>query len=255
MNPTPHRTALLVASLSAVLGTREARAQLNWSFDNGTAGWSITDFTCGNYQAPLGTFDVNWFPTNGDVGGHISRNDPSSNCFFFSAPTPSLGNLTRCSGGTLHFSLKSTHRTWAEDNVVIFKGANNVLLLAQVAPLPLTAWSRYHIPIAPASFRRGSRNGPVPTQPEFDAVLTNVTNLWIAAEYGSEVEETTSLDSVRLGCACIADFNCDGAANSQDFFDFLASFFASDPAADTNADDTINSQDFFDFLAVFFSGC
>jgi hypothetical protein len=62
----------------------------------------------------------------------------------------------------------------------------------------------------------------------------------------------------RWGCTnppCAGDFNLDGFLNSQDFFDFLAAFFAVQPAADFNHDSTINSQDFFDFLAAFFSGC
>jgi hypothetical protein len=58
-----------------------------------------------------------------------------------------------------------------------------------------------------------------------------------------------------LGVPCRADFNRDGGVNSQDFFDFLAPFFANDPAADFNADGAVNSQDFFDFLAAFFQGC
>jgi len=41
--------------------------------------------------------------------------------------------------------------------------------------------------------------------------------------------------------------------NSQDFFDFLTSFFAG--AADFNNDGITNSQDFFDFLTAFFQGC
>jgi hypothetical protein len=52
-----------------------------------------------------------------------------------------------------------------------------------------------------------------------------------------------------------ADFDADGAVNSQDFFSFLAAFFAADLAADFNADGVVSSQDFFDFLGVFFSGC
>ena len=57
------------------------------------------------------------------------------------------------------------------------------------------------------------------------------------------------------GNSCRADFNNDAALNSQDFFDFLGAFFASDGAADFNADGFINSQDFFDFLGAFFAGC
>ncbi len=52
-----------------------------------------------------------------------------------------------------------------------------------------------------------------------------------------------------------SDFNHDGLLNSQDFFDFLVPFFAGSPASDFNHDGLLNSQDFFDFLAAFFAGC
>jgi fibronectin-binding autotransporter adhesin len=54
---------------------------------------------------------------------------------------------------------------------------------------------------------------------------------------------------------CSADFNSDGVANSQDFFDYLTAFFAGAPSADFNHNAVVNSQDFFDFLAAFFAGC
>jgi glucose/arabinose dehydrogenase len=55
-------------------------------------------------------------------------------------------------------------------------------------------------------------------------------------------------------CAC--DWNTDFVLNSQDFFDFLTSFFANE--GDFNQDGSTNSQDFFDFLSCFFKppqGC
>jgi hypothetical protein len=57
----------------------------------------------------------------------------------------------------------------------------------------------------------------------------------------------------RQHAPCPADFNHSGAVDSQDFFDFLAAFFAGN--ADFNGSGATDSQDFFDFLTAFFAGC
>ncbi len=63
----------------------------------------------------------------------------------------------------------------------------------------------------------------------------------------------TNVQAFRTARSCPCDWNHSGALNSQDFFDFLTSFFAG--SADFNMDGVTNSQDFFDFLACFFAGC
>jgi hypothetical protein len=88
----------------------------------------------------------------------------------------------------------------------------------------------------------------------FEAVCTVLAGTYQGEGSGCGPDSCT-------GPACPCNFNADGFLNSQDFFDFIACFFAppgSCAAADYNADTFINSQDFFDFLGCFFApppGC
>lgn len=50
-----------------------------------------------------------------------------------------------------------------------------------------------------------------------------------------------------------ADWNNDGHVSVQDLFDFLADYFAQDPAADINNSGTVSVQDIFDYLALYFA--
>jgi hypothetical protein len=66
---------------------------------------------------------------------------------------------------------------------------------------------------------------------------------------------SANMVAANIGLPCAADFNNDGLANSQDFFDYVTAFFAGDPRADFNGDGVTNSQDFFDYVSAFFAGC
>jgi len=54
---------------------------------------------------------------------------------------------------------------------------------------------------------------------------------------------------------CVADFNGDGALNTQDVLAFLNSWNSNDPRADVNGDGAINTQDVLEFLNLWNAGC
>jgi hypothetical protein len=57
------------------------------------------------------------------------------------------------------------------------------------------------------------------------------------------------------GGGCYADYNGDGAVNTQDFIAYLGAWAAGDLAADCNGDGVINTQDFLCFLGLWAAGC
>ena len=55
--------------------------------------------------------------------------------------------------------------------------------------------------------------------------------------------------------ACAADFNGDGAVNTQDVLAFLNAWTSGGEGADFNDDGTINTQDVLAFLNAWTAGC
>ncbi len=165
---------------------------------------------------------------------------------------------------------------------VLFGGATNggAALNAETWEWDGVAWVQRAVtgPLAPAGScdgvwtRRGASRFSMAARP---ALTTSVdTWEWNGAAWtqrmisgppamrGQGMTYDTTHDAVILfgegtwllgsGCACAADFNCDGLATSSDFFEFLAVFFDGGAAADFNDDGNTDSQDFFDFLDAFF---
>lgn len=97
------------------------------------------------------------------------------------------------------------------------------------------------------SWINGVSTGGQPRIQCIDLYAGEPTGLGTSGTYYDDVSLT------QKGGACPCDWNGGGNVDSQDFFDFLTSFFAGD--ADFNNDTLTNSQDFFDFLTCFFEGC
>ncbi len=97
----------------------------------------------------------------------------------------------------------------------------------------------------------GTGSGATTSQYTFQRSLPSTDTLRFRAALTSSCGSVNSHPAMLSLCA--ADFNCDSNLGSQDFFDFIASFF--NGAADFNHDGSTTSQDFFDFLAAFFAGC
>jgi hypothetical protein len=74
----------------------------------------------------------------------------------------------------------------------------------------------------------------------------------VANQCESVTSDPATLDVLGI---CPADINADGVLNSQDFFDYLTSFFALLPRADFDDSGTVDTADFFAYLDAFFAPC
>lgn len=54
---------------------------------------------------------------------------------------------------------------------------------------------------------------------------------------------------------CRADFDCDHATDSRDFFAYVLAFFQGHPSADMTGDTKVAAEDFFQYVELFFAGC
>lgn len=198
MKCIPVRLARFCALGSLISAAALASAQ-SWSFDSGAEGWVIRDLAgVGDYVSSFGTYALDWNAAGGTPGGYVSRVDPTSNTFFFEAPTAALGNYSAYAGGKLTFSLQSTMNTWTLDNVVVFRGGAGLTLVAAITPLPSPTWSTYTVNLTADQFRYNNLSGSVVSAADFSAVLGTFTGFLISAEYGNIVEEVSGLDSVTF---------------------------------------------------------
>ena len=132
---------------------------------------------------------------------------------------------------------------------------------------------RFHLPggINPSqvnntlfSIRIGASQLNVGAIGVLESTSGGATGLWASQTLGAPgylafnslpVHVHSGVFAYRVGTGCAADYNGDGSPTVQDIFDFLAAWFAGNPAADFNGTGGIAVQDIFDFLASWFGGC
>lgn len=189
-------TILLLLSASFL------QAEVVWEFEEGTEDWMIADFsTYGTYQNPLGIYPVSHVASGGFPGGYIAAEDPSSQTFTFRMPPETLLRVELLPGGSLDYQISATHSNWQGEPYVILDCGDVSLVTVVSMPLP-GQWIPVHVEFNSGEFFL--QGGGAVDDAEFAQLLSQVEQLYIVAEYGAQVYETTSLDSVVLdpGAAC-----------------------------------------------------
>ncbi len=169
-----------------------AMAAPSSTFDGGAEGWSVVDL-----NPPYDAAGSSYAVVHKD--GHIEFSDPSSQSFFFEAPSSFLGSLSAYYGGTLSYSqkLSPTAPAWRDDPDVVLVGAG-LTLVFQNASNPGADWTDYSIALVDTGWRVGTLGGAAASSQQLQDVLGNLDRLRIRGEYVNGVVETTALDNVSI---------------------------------------------------------
>jgi len=183
------------------LGVLSPGAVASSSFDAGTEGWAMVT----NNSGPF------FVAAAGHPDGHICATDDRSGGYFFSAPTPYLGNVSRAYGRALLYSLKidRTDSPFTAREVVLIGGG---LTLTRDLPHPGVDWVEYAVVLDESGGWVVS--GRAPTREEMLQVLGSLEQLRIRGEFRSGAD-TGCLDEVLFGVqqGALVAVTVDGRAN------------------------------------------
>jgi hypothetical protein len=203
---TMFRMFSIAGSLALLLSTSTAQASFVLStFDANNEGWKIVDLVLGDPPTLYADHGgAPWSSVGGNLGGFVSSSDPVLGpWWWFSAPAAFLGDKSTYYGGTLSFDLQATGNDGnAGYPAAILVGDGTALYYTDPPPGP--TWTSYSLSLTPAGWREGDYlSGPAPTVARMQAVLGDLTGLYIDGDWLSGVE-VTGLDNPMLANESVA---------------------------------------------------
>lgn len=162
-------------------------------FTTDTEDWRVSG------DAQDGSAEPVYQAAGGNPGGHLTATDDvTGGVWYWDAPERYLGNKASSFGKTLSFELKQSGlNSQFESDDVILAGAGQTLAL-KLPEHPGTEWSAYSVKLeASAGWKLGGVSGEAASNADIQAVLADLTRLWIRGEY-IEGPDTGGLDNVIL---------------------------------------------------------
>ena len=195
---------LALLSICCVITATGQPIVVQSTFDASVEGWTVRGFTSALTCSPLsgGTAltNLSWQSAGGVPGGFL-RHPEAGNTgdSYFRAPSAFRGDLS-----TAYAGLLTIDRRFTSVDADGFEAKNDIQLLgggfALFADVPVPSrelWGRFSVPLLPGHWNVGSCDGPPATEAQLRAVLGNVTDLFIRAEYVAG-NETHDLDNVTI---------------------------------------------------------
>lgn len=204
----------LLMAFSIAVG-RVAAAKTNLvenTFATDAEGWQSVDLPDGaGIGDPAPAIPALWTNAPAVFGPSLVLADASSGTIFFSAPPPVVARLGALYGSFLEFELATTHRSWTGSDFVVIRGLVNGQARAVAGALPRLpgeAWTPYSLRLVAASFRYNDKSGPAIAPRDFRELLRSATALWLPAEFGAGVVETTHLRNVKVSAEPLLTTQC-----------------------------------------------
>jgi len=159
-----------------------------------------------------------WVPTDGNPGGHIRVTDAATGgTWYFDAPPKFRGNKCDAYDRYLRWDQYTSDITqpYTGRPDIVIEGAGLTLVFDN-GQIPGLTWTHYDVLLREdAGWRLGNLNGPVPTEAQFRAVLTNVSALRIRGEYRPG-PDFGGLDNVVLESNFLFDLDADNSSGITD---------------------------------------